>query len=194
MIKKTFKILLLITAVLAAAGCAPVEKRIETKNLELSLKNILELPAYEQIYRDIVYVGEQRKVLFFTTSDKEVLFSIDIRVQAGIRNAGLIELEITGTAEDGRKVAAVSVPRAEILLVDADESSIEQYFIKEKGDVISRLEYYDEINRKKEELVNYAISKGLLKQADINAQQLIRSFLELSNIVVGEFREISHEQ
>ena len=178
---------------LAAAACAPPQTKTSVESLELSVREILELPTYEQIYRDIVYVGEQQKILFITTTDKEVLFSIDIRVQAGIKNAGLITIEITGINENGTKSAVVHLPAAEVLLVDADEKSIEQYFIKERGGEISRLEYYDEINRKKEELIRTAIDAGLLKQADFNAQQLISSFLALSNIEVSSFREAGSE-
>ena len=135
--------------VMLFSACAPEPQPPSAEQLEMSVREILELPTYEQVYRDIVYVGEKQKVLFITTIDKEVLFSIDIRVQAGVKNTDLIDVEITGNNENGMKTAVVYIPDTEILLVDADESSIEQYFLKEKGEEISRLEYYDEINRKK---------------------------------------------
>ncbi len=181
-------VLILMTVLLSCSGD---DGNSAAEALELSVRNILEIPAYEQIYRDIVYIGEEQKVLFFTTTDKRLLFSVDIKIQAGIRNADNIKIELSGKTGDGQKAARVYVPRSEILLVDADESSIEQYFIKEQGGDISRLDYYNEINAKKDDLVKTAIESGLLEKADSNVQKLIRGFLELSGIHVSEFREVS---
>lgn len=174
------------------SACAPSAPETTPDVLELSIRNILEMPAYEQIYRDIVYIGEERKVLFITTSDKKVLFSIDIRIQAGIKNAEQISIEVS-TDTDGIRTAIVRLPKSEILLADADEKTIEQYFIKEWGGEISRLEYYDEINRKKEALIASAIKNGILEQADANIKNLINGFLSLSDIDVIEFREAGNE-
>ena len=193
--KKTiFKIILSLVLPFILAGCGSPETELPTEPLELSIRNILEMPAYEQIYRDIVYIGEKERVLFFTTTDKEVLFSVDIMIQAGIKNAGLISIEITGERDDGTRTAVVSIPESEIILADADEKTIEQYFIREKGEGISRLEYYDEINRKKEELVKSAVDSGILEQADANCRNLIKSVLRLSNIEVTGFREVESEE
>lgn len=191
--KNLLQILSILAVILIISACSPGTAEAPPESFELSIRNILEMPAYEQIYRDIVYIGEEQKVLFIKTTDKRVLFSIDIRIQAGIKNAGLIDVNITGEKSDGQKTAIVSLPQAEILLADADEKTIEQYFIKEWGGEISRLEYYDEINRKKEELVAAAVKNGILKQADANIKSLITGFLSLSNINVTEFREVLNE-
>jgi hypothetical protein len=174
-------------------SCRNNEPSVPPDSLQLSIRNILEIPVYEQIYRDIVYIGEEERILFFKTTDKKLLFSIDIRIQAGIRDAERISLEMTGEAENGLKTAVVDIPRSEILLVDADEKTIEQYFLKEWGGEISRLEYYDEIKRKKEELIQTAVDSGILEKADTNAEKLIKSFLALSNIEVTEFRMVENE-
>ena len=86
------------------------------------------------------------------------------------------------------------MPEAEILYVDADERTIEQYFIKERGGEISRLEYYDEINRKKIEISSAAEESGLLERAETNAETLIRNFLKLADIEVIEFRTDRNEE
>ena len=174
-------------------SCEAPDANPSPDKLEISIRQMLEMPSCEQIYRDIVYIGEKEKILFFTTTDKEVLFSIDIRIQAGIRNAGLVDIQITENKE-GILTAVVSLPKSEILLVDAEENSIEQYFIKERGEQISRLEYYDEINRKKKDLEASAISAGILEKADSNCRDLIRSFLSLSGIDSTEFRELRNEE
>ena len=181
-----------MTVLLVFSACSQESGTIPPESLVLSIRNILEMPAYEQIYHDIVYIGEERKVLFITTSDKKVLFSIDIRIQAGIRNAEQISIEVS-TDKDGKRKAAVSLPESEILLADADEKTIEQYFIKERGGEISRLEYYDEINRRKEELIANAIKTGILEQADENIKNLVSGFLLLSDIDEVSFRTAGNE-
>ena len=174
-------------------ACTNNQPKQSVDSLELSIRNILEMPACEQIYRDIVYIGEEERMLFIKTTDKKVLFSIDIRIQAGIKNAGMIDIHITDHNEDGTRNASVTLPASEILLADADENTIEQYFIKEWGGEISRLEYYDEINRKKENLIRTAIDSGLLEKADSNTRNLISSFLALSGINVIEYKEADDE-
>jgi hypothetical protein len=178
--------------VAALLGCSKAEPRT-ADSLELSIRNILEMPTCEQIYRDIIYIGEEQKVLFIKTIDKRLLFSIDIKIQAGIKQTDEIRISLEGDRDNGKTGVIVTMPKAEILLVDADEKSIEQYFIKEWGGDISRLEYYDEIKRKKEELIKEAQSGGLLDRAETNAEKLIRNFLILADVEVIEFRKADNE-
>ncbi|MDC7126302.1 MAG: DUF4230 domain-containing protein, partial [Spirochaetales bacterium] len=128
-------ILLILTFPILFFSCVQ-SKEIESKTLELSIRNIMEMPVIEQIYQDIVYLGEKQKILFITTSDKEVLFSINIRVQAGIKNVSEIKIK-TMKKTNGNIAAIVQLPPADFILVDADENSIHQYFIKENGSDIS---------------------------------------------------------
>ena len=145
-------------------------------SVEARIKEILDLPAYEYVYRNIVYAGEEKKFLkLIPTQDTQVLFSIDIRVQAGINLQRGIEL-LSGNSGD----ITVILPRAEILLVDADESSIHQYYIQERGGEIMRLEYYDEIDRQKAALKEDAADRGILYKAEENSEKLLRNFLKLA--------------
>lgn len=169
-------------------GCAKNKPPAE-EVLEASIRSISSVPACEQIYRDIVYIGEEQKLLFFKTVDKQLLFSIDIVVQAGIEDTGFIDINYTGNRGAGGKPAVIiSLPDSVILEVDADESSIEQFFIKEYGKEITRLEYYDEINRKKEEIKADAVKTGILERADNNIRNLIRNMMNLAGVEVEDFR------
>lgn len=192
MIKRYSLLILIMLIVAALLGCSKAEPRT-ADSLELSIRNILEMPTCEQIYRDIIYIGEEQKVLFIKTIDKRLLFSIDIKIQAGIKQTDEIRISLEGDRDNGKTGVIVTMPKAEILLVDADEKSIEQYFIKEWGGDISRLEYYDEIKRKKEELIKEAQSGGLLDRAETNAEKLIRNFLILADVEVIEFRKADNE-
>ncbi len=187
-IKLLFPLFAAIISLLAAA-CSE-EQPHSVERLEASVRSISSVPACEQIYRDIVYIGEEQNLLFFKTVDKQLLFSIDIIVQAGIENTDLIEIEYNGNSDNGRPSVVINLPDPVILDVDADESSIKQFFIKEYGKDITRLEYYDEINRKKEEIVEDAVKNGIIERADANIRNLISNMMSLAGIEVASFRRI----
>ena len=102
-----------------------------------------------------------------------MLFSIEIRVKAGFDLSDGLSL----TKGSNRSTVLVALPPARVLLVDADEATIEEYFVKELGGNIERLEYYDEINRIKEEIVSDAIQRDILVKATDNAHGLITQIL-----------------
>ena len=154
-------------------GCG-AERRRHTEGLEQSIRSILELPAYEQIYRDVIYIDREKTFLLIRTMYARVLFSIDIRVQAGIDLSEGIEI-VPGK---NKRTITIRLPDPKILLVDADESTIHQYFIRESGGEIERMDYYDEIDRVKSEILNDSIEREILLKAEASAQRMIEGLLE----------------
>ncbi len=170
--KALLKMLVLLVSLQLAAGCAAQRER-EIEQISRQIRSILELPTFEHIYRDVVYLDRERSFLIFKTMDAKVLFAINVRIQAGIDlRDGL------SVYRAGRRGLTVALPPAKILLADADETSIEQYFLREIGGSLSRLDYYDEINLKKDELIADAIRRGILEKADENARLLIGGFFK----------------
>lgn len=164
-----------VIACILQLGCPANIRSPSSEEITAHIRSILELPTFEHIYRDIVYIDKERSFLIFKTMQTAVLFSVDVRVQAGFDlSEGLL------IAPKGTNALQVALPPAKILLIDADENSIHQYFIKEVGGSISRLEYYDEINRKKAELVTDSIKRGILEKAAANARILISSYLTMA--------------
>lgn len=153
--------------------------------LEEGVRSILELPTYEQIYRDIIYVDRERSFLVFRTMHAQVLFSIEIRVQAGIDLVSGFRL----SRNDDRSIT-VALPAAEILLVDADESTINQYFVKSSGGSVGRLDYYDEIERIKTEIEQDAVRREILQKAAANARNLILQLLRSAGIEEVRFVDL----
>lgn len=168
-----------------AGGCTdkqtPTEDEIESR-----VRDILSLPTFEHVYRDVVYVGEEGRFLGILTKDKKVLFSIDVNVRAGIDLTEGIEIEFPEAGS-----AIVSLPPAKVLSIDADENTIYQYFVREWGGSLSTLQYYDEINRKKELIREDAVSRGILNNAEENARQLVRNFLRLAEVDNIEFKAVN---
>lgn len=175
----------LTALILAAAGCSGPNKQ-PIEEVETRIREILSLPTYEHVYRDVVYVGEEAKFLgIIPTKDKRTLFSIDVNVRAGIDFTEGIDVSV---GSDG--TAVVKLPPAKILSIDADEQTIHQYFVKDLGGNLSRIQYYEEINRKKEFLEADAVERGILVKAEVNAKLLIRNFLELAGFEQVEFDEL----
>lgn len=172
---------------LFASGCAKKDT-VSMQKLEDQVRNILQIPGYEHVYRDIIYIGKEEKILGFQTLDKRVLFAIDVKVVAGI------------DAADGLSISALSpgsvvvkLPAAKILLIDAEEETIYQFFMREKGGRIERLEYYDEIEKSKARIREDAVKRGILIKAEGNVKKLITEFLTISGISDIRFEPVSKE-
>jgi hypothetical protein len=168
---KGASIALFALVLLLSTGCAANRDR-EIDEISTHIRSLLELPTFEHVYRDVVYLDRERSFLIFKTMDAKVLFAVDVRIRAGI------DLREGFSVSRARKGGiTISLPPAKILLADADEESIEQYFLREIGGNLTRLDYYDEINKKKEELITDAVDRGILERAEENARLLISGFL-----------------
>ncbi len=158
-------------------------ERISITEIGQRVESILELPTYEQVYRDIVYVDDQKTILFFIKpTPASVLFSIDIRIRAGIDLAEGYEVK-----RHNDDSVTVTLPEARILLIDADEETIREYFVREKGGNVTRLDYYDEIDRIKSTIAEDAIEREILVKARQNAESLVRSVLTAVGIREVQF-------
>lgn len=179
---------LLLILFLLLGGCEYEEARIplSDRQIERHIQAVLELPCYEYVYRDVVYIADQASFLGIRHRDTQLLFAVDVRLQAGID----LQKGLSLTKLGGSRVK-IQLPQPEVLMVDADEASIHQYFKKEFGGEISRLDYYDEISLSKERITQDAINRGILDQARTNAASLVRNVLGAGGIqeVDIEFRQ-----
>jgi hypothetical protein len=164
---------------------------VNLSSLESKVRDLLALSTYEYVYRDVIYLGEEAWFIeIFKTVDKRLLFSVDVIVRAGIdlqKGFSVVELPGKGQAIE------ITLPKAEILSVDADEGSIHQYFSKEMGGAISRLEYYEEIDRKKDDIRADAIQRGILSQAENNGKKIISRLFTAAGIGEITYRWIEEE-
>lgn len=171
-----------LLALTALAGCSRAPSPEALQELEEHLEDVLTLHTAEHRYRSIVYFGEQRRFLFLDTMDRQVLFAIDLRVQAGIDLAGGDGgIEIRPGTGDAAGELFVTLPPAAVMLVDADERSITEYFTTERGGSVQWLEYSQEIENAKAKARERALADGILDQAEENAAVLVRDFLRLAD-------------
>lgn len=157
-------------------GCAAMDP--EEPPLERRVLSLLELHTVEYRYRDIVYFGDQEYLLgLFRTRDRQLLFAVDILVQAGVDLDKEIELF---RDRDRPELLVVRIPAPEILLVDADEESIEQFFVRERGGSIAWDQVAEEMETVKDRVAADAVENGILTRAEENAVALIRETMELA--------------
>lgn len=155
---------------LALSSCGPSQSERLT-SLETKVRNLAELHTFEQTYRDVVYLGEQREFLFFRTMDRQLLFSVNIRIRAGVD----LRQGVRVLPGADRRSVFVEVPAPTVLLVDADEESISQYFVRERGGAIGWLEVGAEIEAAKDQVVADAVSRGILDRAGENAREVLEN-------------------
>jgi len=161
----------------ALTACTPQKKNAAA--LEQGLTDLLELRTYEQVYHAVGYLNRQQSVLFFKTIDRELLYAVDIRIQAGIdlrTGVRIIESKLD------RGIVTVSLPPARILLSDADETTIRRYFSRGVGGEVSLLEYGDQIAELKLKAERQAVDSGILLRAEENARAIVRSYLQQAGI------------
>jgi hypothetical protein len=171
-----FPVLLISISLGACDFQADTSRRLPT-DVERQIRTVLELPSYEYLYRDIIYISDQAEFLGFRHKDTQLLFAVDVRLQAGVNLKKGVQ--VTPISAGG---LSINLPAAEILLIDADENSITQYFKKEFGGQIERLAYYDEISLSKERIRKEAVDRGVLTQAQSNAASVVRSLLQSQGI------------
>jgi hypothetical protein len=152
--------------------------------MEQQIRNLLELNTYEHVYRDLVYFGEEQTFLFLKTVDKATLFAIDIHVRAGIDLSPGVE--ILRDRWVGSRIY-VKIPDPAILSVDADESSIREYFVRERGARIELSEVNEQLEAVKERVAAEALERGILAAAQANAEEMIESLLNMAGFDQVEF-------
>ncbi len=170
--KKGISVFLVFLVLLFFTGCTLVKKTFSPTIIENRIRTILEVPTVEYVYREILYFGKEARFLGIKHMDKRLLFSVDIILQAGFNLEK--EIQIKRTINGG---ILITLPEPEILIIDVDENSIHQFFIKEWGGKISRLDYYDELNKRKKSIKQDAIKRGILIKARENGSKMIRGLL-----------------
>jgi Protein of unknown function (DUF4230) len=179
-LKNWFKYLSIILLTLPLS-CNP-QYKLSKPVIENQIRGLLELPTIEYVYREIIYLGQEASFLGIKHMDKRLLFSIDLIINAGIDLTKGIEIR-----NINEESIQIILSEPEILLVDADESSIHQFFVKEWGDKISHLDYYDEIVKSKDSIKIDAINRNILIKARNNAEKLISQLFAVYGITNVSF-------
>jgi hypothetical protein len=168
-------------------------RQTNTLEIEQQIQNLLRLHTAEHIYKDIIYVGETSSFLGFTTRDRHLLFSIQLHVLAGIdvqNQPIVVSRGDSAIASSGQNsgILQIELPAAEIIAIQADESSIHEFLASGRGRPLGMLRYFDEIAAAKETAAQDARARGLLEQAEANARILVKNMIAPAEDIIIEFR------
>ncbi len=147
------------------------------------LTRIRELVTNRQVYRSVIYTTVKENFL----QERSLLFTADFHVTAGIDLSKGFSLEIQGNS------AYLTLPAGEILLVDADDTSLEQVFTKERFSTITTGDYLPLLTGEKDNIRQQAREKGIEKEAEIRAQQIFSGMLKMTgydHVIVTFRREL----
>lgn len=163
-----------VATVLIVAGLRFHEglEREQLARARSRLEQVRRLTTTSYQYRDVVYFAEATRILGIPAADRELLFSIEISVRAGIDLSEGFEIQ---TGDGGR--VFVSLPAPRVLQVDADERSIDQHLVREGFGRIDWLDVADEVERAKERNRLDALERGILDQAERQARLVIGNLL-----------------
>ena len=171
-----FSLILVICAVLFLFFSLEYRDR-KLESYSDRLRNLEEMVTARQIYRNVIYTEIKENFIV----DKRSLFTIDYIVTAGVDFSDGIKIDVENSS------IRVSYPYPEIISIDADESSIEEYFTLQRFGKLKQSDYlnllYDEKIRIKED----ALKAGILERADKNLQRLISGILKEGGIQKIEF-------
>ena len=173
----SFEIILIILALfLVAAGVFLIidsrEPVRHTEVMEQRLRELRQLKTVSQNYRSVIYVEEKN----FWRGNKMVLFTLEYSVTAGVDFSKGLEIR-----ELPNEVIQVRMPTAEIFTSDADETTINQMFLREQpflnpirmGDYMPQIIAQGEANRQA------ALDSGILSHAESNARLAVMRVLKL---------------
>lgn len=155
------------------AGRGPGESQIEV--MEQRLRDMRQLKTVSHTYRSVIYVEERN----FWKGNKEVLFTLEYEVSAGVDFSKGLEIEeLPGGAY------RVSMPASEVFTSDAVESSIRQMILRESSifNPINMGDYMPHVIAQGEANRQAAIDGGILETAEINARKAVLQVLRLGQI------------
>lgn len=174
-----FLVLFIITvSILTVLGLKSYGQKNEQKILLNQIEQLQQLVTAKQIYREVIYSKETNDFLWIPLKNKEFLIALDYTITAGIDISKGFKIE----DRDGYKL--ITLPKAEVISIDADDTSIKEYFIKQRFSKLNRDDYFQLIKESKISILSGDSITNLLKESEINAKNLLKSLLQITDITV----------
>ncbi len=154
------------------------DKALEENIIFNKIELLEELATAKQIYREIIYSKKTADFLWIPISSKEFLISIDFSLTAGID----ISKGFSVDEKDGYTL--ITLPKGELLSIDAVDSSITEYFTKQRFSNINREDYVTVIQETKDEILKSDNIKTLISECEESAKDILTTLLQISGISV----------
>lgn len=153
----------------------PTAPEISLSVIESEIRNIGELSTVEYVFTDAAKFSDSKQIKDWNIpfTEKSFVMKWDGSIKAGI-NVDNIDVNI----DVENKEIVITLPQAEILSYEVDESSIE--VLDEKDNVFNSISVDDKVNfdsSTKEAMIQRAIENGLLEKAQKQAEVIIAGLL-----------------
>lgn len=153
----------------------PTAPEISLSVIESEIRNIGELSTVEYVFTDAAKFSDSKQIKDWNIpfTEKSFVMKWDGSIKAGI-NVDNIDVSID--AEN--KEIVITLPQAEVLSYEVDESSIE--VLDEKDNVFNSISVDDKVNfdsSTKEAMIERAVENGLLEKAQKQAEVVIAGLL-----------------
>lgn len=142
--------------------------------LRAKLEELSTLTTGIETYREIIYSKTTGDIFWIPLKNKEILFSIEYRIQTGI------DLSKGYKIFFHKDFTEIVLPHSQVISIDADDLSIKEYFIKERFSSISRDDYFSIINDTKLKLAKDDSIEKILQESDKKAKSTIESLFKIS--------------
>ncbi len=171
---------LLILSLFAAGGYRGFQEYRSRRLSGLSdrLSRMGELTTVTQLYRSVFYVREKKNFI----QEKTLLFTAEYNVQAGIDLSEGFDLTLKGNT------VRLVLPPGRLLLVDGDDSSLQQVYIKERFSSVDTGDYLPLIGEERENIRRRALESGILKSAEERAVLILNGILYSAGLEDAEIR------
>lgn len=153
----------------------PVNPEIILQTTNEEIKSIGELATMEYLYTDASRFSKSRQIKGIEIPFTEKSFLLRWN---GVIKAGINVEEITTQINESTSTLLITMPAAEILSHDVDESSVE--VLDEKNNLFNSIKIEDKVafdEQVAQEMEDRAIKNGLLKKAQENAEEIITHLL-----------------
>jgi len=153
------------------------------------VERIFQMSTVDMIFREVIYHKSSDKIFDIDIQSGQVLFAVDIKVQAGFDLSKGYSLERFPNGQG----LSILFPQPQILTIDADETSVYQYLTQ--GKPLGYLKLQSLFQERHEPVRQEALRLGILDQARRQARTFLTElFLSLGySKVVVDFRRESDE-
>lgn len=171
---------LLLTVLIGAAGYWGF-REYQSRRLDGvsdRLNSMGELTTVTQLYRSVFYVRERKNFI----QEKTLLFTAEYNVRAGIDLSEGFELSTHG----GR--VRLVLPPGRLLLVDGDDRSLRQVYLKERFSSVDTGDYLPLIGEERESIRHRALESGIVKTAEERAVLILKGILASAGLEDADIR------
>lgn len=163
----------------------PVAPEINLDLLHNEIADIGELATVEYLFTDAARFSDSRQIKNWSIPFTEKSFTLK---WDGVIKVGVVLEKVSFDVNEDDKIITVTVPEAQILSYEIDESSVE--ILDENDNIFNSISVDDKIafdESTKTAMIERAVENGILDKAQKNAQVIIKNIICVDPAVEGQY-------